>query len=167
MQRKTTCCFTGHRELLQDEKALQKELEKSICSLIEAGFITFQSGGALGFDTLAAQTVLNLKKLFPHIRLSLVLPCRDQDRFWSKPQQETLRDLIENADETVYTSNRYHKGCMYRRNRFLVDSASCVLAYLEKAQGGTKYTVDYAKKSGVDILFLNGNSSPVQLSFLN
>ncbi len=167
MQRETTCCFTGHRTILQSEKNLQKELENSICSLIDAGFVTFQSGGALGFDTLAAQTVLKLKNFFPHIRLSLVLPCKDQDRFWNESQQKTLRHLIENADETVYTADRYHKGCMYRRNRFLVDSASCVLAYLEKAQGGTKYTVDYAKKTGVDVRFLDENSAPIQLSFLN
>lgn len=167
MKRETTCCFTGHRKLFQSEENLQKELENSIISLINAGFVTFESGGALGFDTLAAQTVLKLKKLFPHIRLSLVLPCRDQARFWSKSQQETLQDLIENADETVYTADYYHKGCMYRRNRFLVDSASCVLAYLETEKGGTKYTVDYAKKSGVDVLFLNQEKTPFQLSFLN
>lgn len=42
----------------------------------------FGAGGALGFDTLAAQTVLELKKKYPDIRLILVLPCLSQTRNW-------------------------------------------------------------------------------------
>ena len=40
------------------------------------------AGGALGFDTLAAQTVLEMKKEYPQLRLILVLPCENQTRGW-------------------------------------------------------------------------------------
>ena len=40
----------------------------------------YGAGGALGFDTLAAQTVLDMKKEYPQLRLILVLPCEDQTR---------------------------------------------------------------------------------------
>lgn len=44
----------------------------------------FGAGGALGFDTLAAQCVLSLRKRYSHIKLILVLPCTTQTKGWSK-----------------------------------------------------------------------------------
>lgn len=41
---------------------------------IELGVTTFLTSGTLGFDIMAAGTVLRLKRAFPHIRLILVLP---------------------------------------------------------------------------------------------
>jgi len=59
-----TCCFTGHRELPTgwDRWKLAKKLEQAIINQIENGIHFFGAGGARGFDTLAAQTVLKLKK---------------------------------------------------------------------------------------------------------
>ena len=46
--------------------------------LIKNGYSYFGAGGALGFDTIATQTVLHLKERYPHTKLILVLPCIDQ-----------------------------------------------------------------------------------------
>ena len=61
--RAKTCCFTGHRSLSHEEKLkaavrLRRVIEKQI----KAGVVFYGAGGALGFDTLAAQTVLDMKK---------------------------------------------------------------------------------------------------------
>lgn len=167
MLKEKTCCFTGHRAIEPAScLTIQKNLEKKISALIREGYIHFGSGGALGFDLLAADTVLSLKKLFPQIQLSMVLPCHDQDRYWSEHQRSRYYRVLSSADEVVYTSASYYKGCMFKRNRYLVDSADCVLAYLAHNSGGTKYTVDYANKTGVNVLFIQ--SQPVeQLSFLS
>ncbi len=73
--------FTGHRKIKGDTTELSKKLydllEKDIVSY---DLTDFYAGGALGFDTLAAQTVLKLKKQFPHIRLHLVLPCPAEEQ---------------------------------------------------------------------------------------
>lgn len=55
-------CFSGHRRLPQDCTELQKSLEKATLTLIKQGIIFFGSGAALGFDQMAAKTVLKLKK---------------------------------------------------------------------------------------------------------
>ncbi len=167
MKRETTCSFTGHRIIKNCRKeALTKQLYTAVRSLIEKGYTDFCSGGALGFDQLAAQAVIHLKEEFPHIRLCMVLPCKNQDKHWTSLQKEAYRQLVVAADEIVYTSEDYYNGCMQKRNRFLVDSASYLLAYLEQNRGGTKYTVNYAEKSGVSILLLDGADSQ-QLSFLS
>ena len=74
--RKKTCCFTGHRSLNGEEKLkVAVRLRKIIEEQIKAGVVFYGAGGALGFDTIAAQTVLEMKNEYPQLRLILVLPC--------------------------------------------------------------------------------------------
>lgn len=78
-----TVCFTGHRKIPPEERDLiVNKLEETIVKLIKLGYLYFGTGGALGFDTLAAQTILKLKPLYPHINLILVLPCETQADKW-------------------------------------------------------------------------------------
>ena len=51
--------------------------------LIDQGVTYFIAGGALVFDTLAAQTVLDLKKDYAQIKLILAIPCKNQSDKWS------------------------------------------------------------------------------------
>jgi len=78
-----TCCFTGHRNIQSDElPRIQKQLESELEKLINQGVKNFCAGGALGFDTIAALAVIKSKKEFPHVRLVLVLPCKEQTCGW-------------------------------------------------------------------------------------
>ena len=58
------------------------------------------------------------------------------------------------ADEVIYTSEEYGYGCMHKRNRRLVDDSSVCICYLTQMNGGTYYTVNYAKASGLKIINL-------------
>ena len=74
--RAKTCCFTGHRNLSSGEKLKAAvRLREIIAEQIKAGVVFYGAGGALGFDTLAAQTVLDMKKEYP------------QDYGWAKNAQ--------------------------------------------------------------------------------
>ncbi|MBQ3131805.1 MAG: DUF1273 family protein, partial [Clostridia bacterium] len=77
-----TCCFTGHREISGDINQLELSLKPILTQLINSGIIYFGAGGARGFDTFAAQTILELKPIYPHIKLILVLPCPNQTKGW-------------------------------------------------------------------------------------
>ncbi len=147
-----TCCFTGHRELPWDRQKLAERLEKAIIEQIEKGVRFFGAGGARGFDALSAQTVLNLKKKYPDIKLILVLPCLTQTRGWTTKDVEEYERIMDKADKVVYTSQEYTKGCMFKRNRHLVDGSSVCICYLVKNSGGTAYTVNYAKQQGIEII---------------
>ena len=66
--KKYTVCFTGHRKIPPEQMdTLARRLKKAIIELIENGYLYFGAGGALGFDTLVAQTVLELKGMYPKI----------------------------------------------------------------------------------------------------
>ena len=119
---------------------------------IEQGYRYFGCGGALGFDTLAAQTVLRLREIYPEIRLILVLPCRDQTRGWKQADVAEYDRIMKAADKVTYTSEQYYSGCMHKRNRHLVDYSSLCVCYLTEQSGGTAYTAYYAQSQGLKII---------------
>lgn len=80
IERLKVACFSGHRKLPEDNAELKNSLESAIIKLIEQGVIYFGAGGALGFDMLAEETVLQLKQRYPQIRLILVLPCPSEQQ---------------------------------------------------------------------------------------
>jgi uncharacterized phage-like protein YoqJ len=127
-------------------------LEEQIRFMIARGISRFIAGGALGFDTLAAGTVLRLKKEFPSIRLVLVLPCPEQAQRWKQSDIERYENIKGRADEVIYTSQSYYKGCMQKRNRYMVDQSCCCVCYLTKKSGGTKSTIDYCIGQNVHVI---------------
>lgn len=153
--RDQTACFTGHRKIAPGQQNLVAgRLINTIESLISEGYRYFGAGGALGFDTIAAQCILHLKKQYPHIKLILVLPCKTQTQSWDSEDIAIYEQIKKQADKVVYTSKEYTRDCMFRRNRHLVDNSSVCIAYLTQNKGGTAYTVDYARKKGVRIINL-------------
>ena len=150
-----TCCFTGHRVIPSGEKeTIRNLLETAIEKAIQDGYRFFRTGGALGFDTLAAQTVLTLKQQYPHIRLILVLPCINQANGWKQADIDEYERIKSLADKVVYTSTEYTYGCMHKRNRHLVDNSSLCICYLTKVSGGTAYTVRYAESKKISVFNL-------------
>lgn len=123
-----------------------------IIKLIEDGYVYFMTGGALGFDTLAAQTILALRTNYPHIQLILALPCVSQANKWSLTERTTYEEIKESADKVIYISKEHTRGCMHKRNRYLVDSSSICVCYLTESTGGTVYTVSYANKKKLLII---------------
>lgn len=151
--REKTCCFTGHRNLSSGEKLkVSVRLRRVIEEQIKAGVVFYGAGGALGFDTLAAQIVLDMKKEYPQLRLILVLPCEDQSRGWRSEDIAVYEDIKRRSDKVVYVSRQYTSDCMHRRNRHLVDHSGTCICYLTRSSGGTAYTVDYARRKGLCII---------------
>lgn len=150
-----TCCLTGHRVMSDQEKQIAAvRLRNVIAALIKEGVVYYGAGGALGFDTLAAQTILEMKKEYPQLRLILVLPCEDQTRNWRSEDIDTYEDIKARCDKVVYVSRRYTPDCMYKRDRHLVDNRGICICYLTRKRGGTAYTVGYARRKGVHIINL-------------
>ena len=148
-----TCCFTGHRKIPPEQyHRIAERLREHIIQLIEEGICYFGAGGALGFDTLAAQTALSLKAEYPQIKLILVLPCVTQTRGWAEKDVMVYEDIKARCDKFIYTSQEYSQGCMQKRNRHLVDYSSVCVCYLTEQSGGAAYTVNYAKTKGLRVI---------------
>lgn len=154
--REISCCFTGHRRIArEDEENIRQRIADAIEKMIDEGVVRFYCGGAIGFDTLAATCVLALKKKHRQIRLIMALPCTDQDKKFTDGQKQLYRYIVDNADEVIYTYDSTHvTGCMHLRNRFMVDSCAYCICYIRRERGGTKYTVEYAKRKGLTLEYI-------------
>jgi len=154
-QQERTCCFTGHRDIPQRHKEeIVRRLKNTIRDLAARGVVYYGAGGALGFDTLAAQSILDLQAELPIIKLILVLPCPSQAERWKTEDKMIYENIKARADKLVYVSREYTRDCMFKRNRHLVDNSGICVCYLERNTGGTAYTVDYARKKGLEIINL-------------
>ena len=150
-----TCCFTGHRMISKENKIFVAEKTYEICEeLIKVGYTDFIAGGALGFDTIAAQCVLKLREKYEKVKLILALPCKNQCKGWKSADVEIYEEISKKADEIIYVSEEYYPDCMKKRNRFMVDESSVCIAYLTRMSGGTAYTVTYAVEQGKKIIFV-------------
>ena len=158
---KKVCCFTGHRKVVDAHAVrLCQLIDAEIEALIAEGYTVFRTGGALGFDTMAALRVLLMKKKkYSFITLELCLPCKDQTAKWKESAKGFYSFCLEHADKIRYVGEKYRSGCMFARNRMLVDGRDCCLAYCSPVvkSGGSRYTLGYAKDKGVECrnLYLN------------
>ncbi len=147
-----SCCFTGHREIKDDIRAIEKKVRKEVLTLISRGVTVFYCGGAIGFDMLCGKIIIDIKKSFPSIKLYLALPCTDQNKYYNASQNADYELLKQESDKIYYASDHYHRGCMHLRNRFMVDSSNYVISYCQKNSGGTFYTIKYATEKDREII---------------
>ena len=155
-----SCCFTGHRILPQEVNEsvqLYQNLRNIIERLVkEDGIVNFYAGGALGFDTMAATAVLQMKEKYPQIKLILALPFAGQAEDWSLSDQLRYEDIKEKADRIKMISQEFTDDCMKKRNYYMVDhSCACIYYLLNSPRSGTLQTVQYARKSGLRMIDLS------------
>lgn len=150
------CCFTGHRAIPSDKsKELQQRVKDGIEYLYSnMGIKTYYAGGALGFDSLAAEAVIEQRREHRDVRLVIVIPCRDQAARWSAEQKARYEQIKASADEVICLAEHYFSGCMHQRNRYMVDHSRVCICYLTERTGGTAYTVQYARERGLRIFNL-------------
>lgn len=156
VSKEVVACFSGHRTLPQDCRELKTRLTLTIINLIKNGIVFFGAGGALGFDMLAEEVVLELKTKYPQIKLVLVLPCLPQYQTlkWNSAQKQRYYNILNRSDKVRILSEHYSSNCMLKRNRHLVDNSKYLVCYLRKNHGGTFYTVSYAEKQNLNIIRL-------------
>ncbi|MDE6586231.1 MAG: DUF1273 domain-containing protein [Clostridia bacterium] len=146
-----SCAFTGHRVIGDDLDfvALHTEIE----NLILKGVKAFYCGMAVGFDLVAAECVLSLKDKYG-VKLFACIPCEGQQKYYSELNQLRYKRILNQCDEQFVLAPSYYNGCMQERDKFMVEKADMVLAYLNKQHGGTYFTVNYAKKLNKQIIYI-------------
>ena len=146
------CAFTGHRNLFGTDFDEQL-LKRVVSDLIKNGVTQFLCGMAVGFDLKAAQTVIDLKSKYD-VRLVACLPCANQSERFSLKSKQLYGAILARCDEVVVLQEKYTKGCMLARDRYLADNCDVLVCFLRKKTGGTAYTVNYAETAGKKIIYL-------------
>jgi len=150
------CCFTGHRpeKLTRSEEAIKTDLEKAIRQAIAEGLDVFITGMARGVDIWAAEIVLQLRESGLPVRLMCASPFDGFEKSWSEDWQRRYRTIMQSADHTLFVCPQYSRSCFQIRNEWMVNHSVRVIAVFSGEKGGTKNTVDYAQRLGINVIII-------------
>ena len=161
---KEKCCFTGHRNIRQsDEPVIRSKVKAQVVSLVEKGVNTFYVGGAVGFDMLAAELLIDLRdKEKVDIKIISALPFPEWRENWSENEKKRQDYIMEKSDEVFYVAKEHSREAYLSRDRKMVDESEFCIAYCTRRSGGTAYTIRYAIKKGLQVV----NTADWDLSLL-
>ena len=163
-KREESCCFTGHRpsrlpwgDWESDPRCLELkyELAQNLEQLYARGYRHFICGMAIGCDMYFAEAVLELREIHPDVSLEAAVPCSSQADEWKEEKRLRYRELLSRCDSCHLVQDKYSPGCMQRRNKYMVDHSSLLLACFAGLPGGTMNTILYARRSGVETLIIS------------
>lgn len=143
-----TVAFTGHRSY---RGAADDLLHLAVQALYDRGYRYFLSGMAEGFDLAAAEAVLALRHELPGLQLICVLPFSDHIDHQRAEVRVRYQKVLLAADRIVSLSTNYYPACYHRRNDYLVDHASYLVAWYDGSAGGTRYTLKRAQRAHLPV----------------
>lgn len=159
--RQESCCFTGHRPAKlpwryneEDSRCLRlkQRIADAVETAYEEGYRHFICGMAMGCDLYFCECALALRERCPDVTVEAAIPCPTQADTWPATQRERHQSLVARCDFETLVSARYSPSCMQRRDRYMVDHASLLIAAFDGSAGGTRYTVEYAMRRGISIV---------------
>ncbi len=163
MERATTCAFTGHRENKlpwrgnEDDPRCER-LKQQIFDAVEAvwhgGVRHYICGMANGCDFYFAEAVMRLRDEHPEVTLEAAVPCEGQSARWNAAQRKRYDRLVSECDFYTVLEKEYTPECMLRRNRYMVDASGVLIAAYNGSPGGTRSTLLYALRQGLEIIEL-------------
>ncbi len=119
-----TIAFTGHRHINGDNIApLREELTHIIRQQYYNGYTTFIVGGAVGFDLLAAEIVLELQQEFIDIQLFCAVPYAGHHIYFREESMQRYIHIADKATANIILSPCYYDGCFLRRNDYMIEIA--------------------------------------------
>ncbi len=160
MDKKTSCCFTGHRaEKLpwtseNDSRclALKQKIWDSLLALYASGIRHFICGMATGCDMYFGEAVIALRSERPDVTLEAAIPFEGQSQHWADAVRKRYYRLAEECDKQTVLHRNYTPDCMMDRNRYMVDHSGTLLAVYNGSPGGTQATMLYALRQGLEII---------------
>ena len=133
--------FCGHSDVAHPEE-VRRWLSETVEGLIQQGADMFLLGGYGAFDRMAASVVWNLKQKYPQVQSVLVKPYLNREMDESQydwtvyPGLETVPPLY----------------AITHRNRYMVEEADLVVAYVLHGWGGAAQTLEHAKRKKKSII---------------
>ncbi len=136
-------------------RALKLELDARLGAIYELGYRHFLCGMAIGCDMYFAEAVIRLREEHADVTLEAAIPFGDQPGRWNRTLRRRYNALLDRADKVTVLQVGYTPDCLQRRNRYMVDRSSLLLACFDGKPGGTMSTILYAERSGVKVLIID------------
>ena len=151
---KHACSFTGHRpeRLEMSEGKVIAWLEEQIRKAIEDGYTDFITGMQKGVDIWAAEIIIKLKKEGKKVHLISACAWNGMEKDWETEWKKRYTKILMSSDKIVYVSKYPGRAAFFERNHWMVDNSTRLIGVFTGAPGGTKETIYYAKKKGLEVI---------------
>ena len=170
-----SCAITGHRptrfkfkynEDYSGCKRLKKRLHDQFAALYKQGVRKFLVGGALGVDMWSGEILLEMKQQaeYADIELVIVLPHPGHDERWDERSKKRMAFLLKHCTKYLTIGTDSSAESYYKRNRYLVDHADCLVAVYDNnrnVRSGTGMTVRYAEKKGKPVVLIHPDTGVI------
>ena len=156
-----SCSFTGHRAAKlpwgfyeSDPRCMQlkQQIYDTVDAVYDSGIRHFICGMANGCDMYFAEAVLALKEIYNDITFEAAIPFEGQAAHWKEPEKQRWQHICDHSDYITVVSKNYTKDCMNKRNRYMVDHSSVLIAAYNGSKGGTQNTILYAIRSKKEVI---------------
>lgn len=152
-----TCCFTGPcpknypwgRDK-ECEAKIEEKLKIAVQEAVERGYRHFISGMSAGIDLLAAKIVLQLRGDMPKMEITLeaAIPFLFQSKRWKEETKREYEIILSQCDKVHYIADAFSLEAYKKRDKYMVDKSSLLIAVEGKPNGGTARTITYARELG-------------------
>ena len=153
VKRQLRCAFTGHRpeKVIGSEGKIIVELRKEILQAIDDGYWVFLTGMSRGVDLWAADIVIELRRYNKDLKLMCVIPFEGIEERWPVDWKKHYNLVRNQADWVQVLSNRYSQDAYQKRNEWLVDHSTRLIAVFNGEPSGTGNTIQYAQEQGIPV----------------
>lgn len=150
-----TCCFTGPRPKKypwgrdkECEAKIEEKLKIAVQEAVERGYRHFISGMSAGIDLLAAKIVLQLREDMSEmgIVLEAAIPFPSQFKRWKEETKREYEIILSQCDKVHYIADAFSLEAYKKRDKYMVDKSSLLIAVEGKPNGGTARTIAYARE---------------------
>ena len=111
---------------------------------------------AKGVDIVAAEIVLRLREQDKRLKLICALPHPGFGLHWGGGWTERFQSVLAQADLESAICSSFSYASYQARNEWMCRHSGLVIAVFNGERGGTKNTLDYARKIGVPSILING-----------
>ena len=136
--------FCGHSDFFESDK-YKKLLIDILEREIGACYAEMYLGGYGGFDSFAYACCKEFKSQRPNVSLVFITPYLNVDPI-----------LVQNYDSVIYPAleDKPKRYAISYRNKFMVEKADLIIAYINHDWGGAYKTYEYAMRKNKRIINL-------------
>lgn len=128
--------FCGHADFIRTDD-IKIKMMNILKTQIGDGSAEIFLGGYGAFDFFAYECCKKYKNTHPNVKLVFITPYLNR-----------VKENPENYDEVVYPplENVPYRLAILKRNRWMVEKADIIIAYVERESGGAYQSLKHAEK---------------------
>jgi uncharacterized phage-like protein YoqJ len=147
---------------------IKKAIESRLIPLVEEGLEWVITPGQYGVDLWACEAVIELKKRYPSLKLSILAAYQNPEEKWKEDKQQYYRDILKDVDYYGFVSHQPYSGVwqLTARDDLLLRKTDGILLFYDEDAGeaSPKYIKQRAlkKKEEAGYLMLSLTPEDVQ-----